>query len=74
MISISKSSKIYVAGHNGMVGSACIKELKRNGYTNIIFLSSQKLDLRNQKKVEEFIFEHKPEVITMQRQLLVVFG
>tara|TARA_B100001559_G_C16434990_1_gene591579 strand:- start:243 stop:1178 length:936 start_codon:yes stop_codon:yes gene_type:complete len=63
MISISKSSKIYVAGHNGMVGSACIKELKRNGYSNIIFLSSQQLDLRNQKKVEEFISKHKPEVI-----------
>ena len=63
MISISKSSKIYVAGHNGMVGSACIKELKRNGYSNIIFLSSRQLDLRNQKKVEEFISKHKPEVI-----------
>ncbi len=46
-----------------MVGSACIKELKRNGYSNIIFLSSRQLDLRNQKKVEEFIFEHKPEII-----------
>ena len=63
MISINKSSKIYLAGHNGLVGSACIKELKRNGYNNIIFLSSKQLDLRNQKKVDEFIFKFKPEVI-----------
>ncbi len=63
MMSINKSSKIYLAGHNGMVGSAIIRELKKNGYNNIIFLSSQQLDLRNQKKVEEFIFKHKPDVI-----------
>ncbi len=63
MMSINKSSKIYLAGHNGMVGSAIIRELKKNSYNNIIFKSSQQLDLRNQKKVGEFIFKHKPDVI-----------
>ena len=60
---ISKSSKIYIAGHNGMVGSACVREFKRKGYRNLIFLGSHELDLRNQKKVEGFISSQKPDII-----------
>ena len=62
-MSISKSSKIYIAGHNGMVGSACIRMLKSKGYNNLIFLGSNELDLRNQKKVESFISNEKPDII-----------
>lgn len=46
-----KDSKIYVAGHRGMVGSAIVRELKRQGYTNIITRTHQELDLINQSRV-----------------------
>lgn len=60
---INKNSKIYIAGHNGMVGSACWRELERSGYTNIIGISSKELDLRNQQNVKSFISETKPFAI-----------
>ena len=63
MISISKKSKIYIAGHNGMVGSACLKLLKNKGYSNIIFSSSKDLDLTNQQKVSSFFELEKPKVV-----------
>lgn len=56
-------SKIYIAGHNGMVGSAIWRVLLGKGYTNLIGASSSKLDLRNQQAVLEFLTEEKPEVI-----------
>lgn len=56
----SKSDKIYIAGHNGMVGSACLRLLKLRGYNNIIVKSSQELDLRNQSAVNDFIKTEKP--------------
>lgn len=62
-MSISKSSKIYIAGHNGMVGSACIRKFKSKGYYNLIFFESKELDLRDQKKVESFISLEKPDII-----------
>ena len=46
------SDKIYVAGHNGMVGSALVRKLKSFGFNNIITASSEELDLRNQQKVK----------------------
>ena len=52
---ISFNSKIYIAGHNGMFGSACWEALKAKGYKNIIGYSSKDLDLRDQKKVFETI-------------------
>ena len=52
---INLKSKIYVAGHNGLVGSAIIRKLKQKGYKNIIFRSKKQLDLRNQKKVHSFL-------------------
>ena len=60
---ISKSSKIYVAGHNGMVGSATIRKLKKEGFNNLIFKASKELDLRNQSLVDQFITEEKPDLI-----------
>ena len=60
---IDHDSKIYIAGHNGMVGSACWRALKDKGYKNIIGYSSKDLDLRDQKKVFEIIKREKPDVI-----------
>ena len=60
---ISKSSKIYVAGHRGMVGSATVRKLKKEGFNNLIFKTSKELDLRNQSLVDRFIAEEKPEII-----------
>lgn len=60
---LNKESKIYIAGHKGMVGSACWRALKKAGYINLIGKSSQELDLRNQLEVEQFLFEEKPYVI-----------
>ena len=51
---INKDAKIYVAGHRGMVGSAIVRRLKADGYTNIITRTSKELDLRNQNDVERF--------------------
>ena len=57
------NSKIYIAGHNGMVGSAIWRTLERKGYTNLVGKSSSALDLRNQAAVKEFINQEKPDVI-----------
>ena len=57
------NSKIYIAGHNGMVGSALLKSLQKNGYDNIILKSSSELDLRNPSLVKDFFEEHKPEYV-----------
>jgi GDP-L-fucose synthase len=60
---IDPRSKVYVAGHNGMVGSAIVRLLKRSGYTNIITRSSAELDLRNQAAVNSFFQLEKPEFV-----------
>ena len=60
---ISLKSKIYVAGHKGLVGSAIIRKLKQKGYKNIIFRSKKQLDLINQKKVHSFFKKNKPDFI-----------
>ena len=60
---MEKNSKIYVAGHNGMVGSAIIRNLKERGYTNIVYRSSKELDLRRQIEVEKFFEDEKPEYV-----------
>jgi GDP-L-fucose synthase len=57
------NSKIYIAGHNGMVGSAIWSVLLSKGYTNLIGASSKVLDLRNQEAVVDFISKEKPDVI-----------
>lgn len=57
------NSKIYVAGHRGMVGSAIVANLKRKGFTNIIERTSTELNLINQQAVSEFFEEEKPEYV-----------
>jgi len=63
MTNISKDSRIYIAGHNGMVGSACWRLLQKEGYHNLIGKTSKELDLRNQSEVFEFLEKEKPTVI-----------
>ena len=60
---IDKNSKIYIAGHNGMVGSAIWRTLTAKGYNNLTGASSKELDLRKQKALSDFIRKTKPDVI-----------
>ena len=62
-MNINKSSKIYIAGHHGMVGSACWRLLKKLGYYNLIGRTSNELDLRNQSQVYNFLKDSKPDVV-----------
>lgn len=60
---MEKNAKIYVAGHRGMVGSAIVRALKNQGYTNIITRTSKELDLRRQIDVEELFAKEKPDYV-----------
>lgn len=60
---MNKDSKIYVAGHRGMVGSAIVRELRRQGYSNIITRTHRELDLTDQRAVNEFFAAEKPEYV-----------
>jgi GDP-L-fucose synthase len=60
---MEKDSKIYVSGHNGMVGSAISRGLKNRGYDNIITRSSRDLDLRNQAETDRFFQQEKPDYV-----------
>jgi len=60
---VEKNSKIYIAGHRGMVGSAIYRKLQKEGYNNIITRSSRELDLRVQSDVEEFFEQEKPDYV-----------
>lgn len=60
---MEKNSKIYVAGHRGMVGSAIVRELTRQGYTNIVTRCHKELDLCRQDQVEDFFRSEKPEYV-----------
>ncbi|MGJ0353804.1 GDP-L-fucose synthase family protein [Aliarcobacter cryaerophilus] len=62
---MNKNSKIYVAGHRGLVGSAIVKNLVSKGYTNLIYRTHSELDLTNQKAVEEFFENEKPEYVIL---------
>jgi GDP-L-fucose synthase len=62
---MQKDSKIYVAGSNGMVGSAIIRKLKADGFTNLLTASSATVDLRNQQQTEDFFKAGKPEYVFM---------
>lgn len=57
------NSKIYIAGHKGMVGSAIWRTLSAKGYTNLIGASSASLDLRNQQAIKDYLAQEKPDVI-----------
>ncbi|NOQ29766.1 MAG: NAD-dependent epimerase/dehydratase family protein [Helicobacteraceae bacterium] len=62
---MQKKSKIYIAGHNGLVGSAIVKNLQQKGYTNLIMRSHKELDLLNQVAVENFFKTEKPEYVIL---------
>lgn len=61
IVSVAKDARIYVAGHRGMVGSAILRRLQSDGYTNILTRTHQELDLTNQAAVLEFIGFEKPD-------------
>ena len=60
---MDKNAKIYVAGHRGMVGSAIVRELQRQGYANIVTRTHKELDLTHQEAVERFFAEEQPEYV-----------
>ena len=60
---IDKNSKIFVAGHSGLVGNAIVRKLRENGYKNILTIKRSKLDLTNQSKVLSFLKKKKPKFI-----------
>ncbi len=60
---LNKNSKIFLAGHNGMVGSAILKKLKEKKFKKLILVSKKKLNLLNQKKVHEFLKKKKPDYV-----------
>ena len=62
---MEKNAKIYVAGHRVMVGSAIVRELHRQGYTNIVTRTHSELDLTRQDAVERFFAEEKPEIAVL---------
>lgn len=60
---MDKSSKIYIAGHRGMVGSAIVRNLQQQGFNNLVLRTSSELDLRNQQVVQTFFEEERPEYV-----------
>jgi GDP-L-fucose synthase len=62
---VKKDSKIYIAGHRGMVGSAIHRKLQEKGFTNFVLKTSKELDLRNQQAVADFFDNEKPEYVFM---------
>lgn len=62
---IDKNAKIFICGHRGMVGSACLRKFQKEGYTNIITRTHAELDLRNQAAVKEFFECEKPEYVIL---------
>ena len=60
---MKSGDKIYIAGHNGLVGSAIIRALRSAGYTNLVYRTSKELDLRKQEEVEAFFKEEKPQFV-----------
>ena len=60
---VNYNLKVYVAGHAGMVGSAIVRQLEKQGYTNIVFRSRNELDLTNQNAVRDFFQSEKPDQV-----------
>src|SRR5215467_6161498 len=60
---MSRTARIYVAGHRGLVGSAIWRELQRSGFTNLMGRTHAELDLANEEAVLDFFSEHKPEYV-----------
>ena len=62
---MNKTDKIYIAGHRGMVGSAIVRRLQKDGFTNIITRTSKELDLKEQSAVRDFFKTEKPDVVVL---------
>ena len=62
---MNKTDKIYIAGHNGMVGSAIKRKLELEGYSNLVYKTSAELDLTNQQSVNQFFEQEKPQVVIL---------
>ena len=62
---MNKTDKIYVAGHRGMVGSAIVRKLQKEGFTNIVTRQSKELDLKEQQAVRDFFKSEKPDVVVL---------
>ena len=60
---LSKKSKIFIAGHKGMVGSSILKKLKEKGYKNLLVVDKKKLNLLDQKKVYKYLAKKKPNLV-----------
>ena len=60
---MKKNSKIYIAGHRGLVDSAIVRQLKQKGYENLLFRTHSELNLIRQANVENFFAEEKPEYV-----------
>lgn len=60
---MNTNSKIYVAGHRGLVGSAIVRKLEEKGYTNLVYRTSKELDLRDKTAVDSFFAEEKPDFV-----------
>ena len=66
---MNKDSKIFVAGHRGLVGSAILKNLKAKGYTNFVLRTHAELDLTDQQAVHDFFAAEKPEYVFLKTKL-----
>ena len=64
-MTLNKQSKIYVAGHHGLVGSAIWNNLQHRGYTNLVGRSHQELDLTDQVAVKKFFDEERPDAVVL---------
>lgn len=62
---MNNTSKIYIAGHKGMVGSAILRLLQQRGFTNLVVATSKELDLTNQAQVQDFFEKNKPEIVIL---------
>ncbi len=65
MDSMNKTDKIYIAGHRGMVGSAIVRRLQKDGFNNIVTRGSKELDLKEQQTVRDFFQQEKPNVVVL---------
>lgn len=60
---MNENSKIYVAGHRGLVGSAIVRKPQQKGYSNLVYRTSAELDLRDKSQVDAFFAQEKPEFV-----------
>ena len=60
---MDKDSKIYIAGHMGLVGSSILRKLSEGGFNNLIYKRSKELDLRRQEETEDFFSSNKPDYV-----------